>query len=279
MVFSNFVVMGTSFSGASALPLTTAQQGGLTQGLVVLVILVVIAVALILVCGFMGRRADEKSAAVPGDEDTGLAAPQATSPEATAAASVVAAVETQKEAEEALPQPETETKPVGPVTEETEEIAAAGPAVTEVTSPEKSAAAAAVAAVETEEEAGEVEVVPEDTLPQPESETDGAVPVTEEVAEEAQVAAVVPPAPPEPDDLKRIEGIGPKVSSLLNDKGIFTFAQLADTDVSWLKSILDEAGLTMMNPAAWPTQARVAASGDWDALASLQDELKGGRHA
>ncbi len=75
MVFSNFVVMGTSFSGASALPLTTAQQGGLTQGLVVLVILVVIAVALILVCGLMGRRADEEAPATLGEDKMEPAAP------------------------------------------------------------------------------------------------------------------------------------------------------------------------------------------------------------
>ena len=32
----------------------------------------------------------------------------------------------------------------------------------------------------------------------------------------------------EPDDLKKIEGIGPKMARALNDAGIFTFAQLAD---------------------------------------------------
>lgn len=29
------------------------------------------------------------------------------------------------------------------------------------------------------------------------------------------------------DDLRKIEGIGPKIASILNDKGIYTFAHLA----------------------------------------------------
>lgn len=32
----------------------------------------------------------------------------------------------------------------------------------------------------------------------------------------------------EPDDLKRISGVGPKLESLLNEQGITTFAQLAE---------------------------------------------------
>ncbi len=84
--------------------------------------------------------------------------------------------------------------------------------------------------------------------------------------------------PPEPDDLKRIEGIGPKISSLLQEAGITTFAQLAATDVDRLKEIIAEAGLTALaDPTTWPEQARLAAAGKWDELKALQDELKGGR--
>jgi len=95
----------------------------------------------------------------------------------------------------------------------------------------------------------------------------------------AEVAApVAKPAPPTPDDLKRIEGIGPKISSVLQAAGITTFAQLAATAVSRLRQILTEAGLAALaDPTTWPEQADLAAAGKWDALEVLQDELKGGR--
>jgi predicted flap endonuclease-1-like 5' DNA nuclease len=80
-----------------------------------------------------------------------------------------------------------------------------------------------------------------------------------------------------PDDLKIVEGIGPKISSVLQAAGITTLAQLAQTDVSELKRILTEAGIRLGDPTTWPEQAGLAAEGKWDALASLQDSLKGGR--
>ncbi len=79
------------------------------------------------------------------------------------------------------------------------------------------------------------------------------------------------------DDLKRIEGIGPKISNVLQDAGITTYAQLAATDVHRLRHILDESGIRLANPDTWPEQARLAAAGDWDALKRLQGQLKGGR--
>ncbi len=102
-----------------------------------------------------------------------------------------------------------------------------------------------------------------------------------EAAPTAEAEAVVPAhvaETPTPDDLKRIEGIGPKISGLLQAAGITTFAQLAATDVSRLKQIITEAGLSALaDPTTWPEQARLAAAGEWDALEALQDELKGGR--
>jgi len=84
----------------------------------------------------------------------------------------------------------------------------------------------------------------------------------------------------EPDDLKTIEGIGPKISSLLQEAGITTFSHLASTDVKRLKQILADAGLTALaDPTSWPEQAGLAATGQWDALEALQGELKGGRRA
>lgn len=99
-------------------------------------------------------------------------------------------------------------------------------------------------------------------------------PVVEEVvAEEAPVAEV------SADDLKKIEGIGPKIADLLIADGITTFAQLASTEVEKIQAILDAAGPTYSahNPGTWPKQADLAAKGDWDALKILQDELNGGK--
>jgi predicted flap endonuclease-1-like 5' DNA nuclease len=82
---------------------------------------------------------------------------------------------------------------------------------------------------------------------------------------------------PAPDDLQRIEGIGPKISGLLQAAGITTFAQLAAGDVGRLERIVREAGITIADPTTWPEQARLAAAGRWDELEVLQEELKGGR--
>ena len=87
-----------------------------------------------------------------------------------------------------------------------------------------------------------------------------------------------PPTPAKPDNLTRIEGIGPKIGRLLNGAGIKTFAELANTSVATLEKIVQEdAGLEFINPESWPEQAALAAAGDWEALKVLQADLKGGR--
>jgi predicted flap endonuclease-1-like 5' DNA nuclease len=83
---------------------------------------------------------------------------------------------------------------------------------------------------------------------------------------------------PQPsDDLKIVEGIGPKISSVLQAAGITTWAQLAATDVDTLKKILREADIRLGDPTTWPEQAALAAEEKWDELTTLQDSLKGGR--
>ena len=84
----------------------------------------------------------------------------------------------------------------------------------------------------------------------------------------------------EPDDLTKIEGIGPKVSELLNADGITTYAQLAATSPEHILAILAEAGsrFSHMDPGTWPHQASMAAEGDWDGLTLLQDQLDGGKY-
>ena len=79
------------------------------------------------------------------------------------------------------------------------------------------------------------------------------------------------------DDLKRIEGIGPKISTVLQEAGIRTFAQLAEIDMSRLEQIIKEGGIRIAYPRTWPEQARLAAAGEWAELEALQGDLKGGR--
>lgn len=83
------------------------------------------------------------------------------------------------------------------------------------------------------------------------------------------------------DDLKKIEGIGPKIAGLLADAGISTFRALAEADLSKLQEVLDAAGsrYKMHDPSTWAQQARLAADGEWDELKELQDQLKGGKEA
>ncbi|MFK8163608.1 MAG: DUF4332 domain-containing protein [Lewinella sp.] len=80
------------------------------------------------------------------------------------------------------------------------------------------------------------------------------------------------------DDLKRIEGIGPKIAGLLNDAGISTFAQLGKASPKKLADVLSAAGarFRLAKPDTWQQQAKLAAAGKVDALKKLQDELKGG---
>lgn len=81
------------------------------------------------------------------------------------------------------------------------------------------------------------------------------------------------------DDLKVVEGIGPKIAELFNQAGITTWQKLADTSVDECKEILKDAGsrFTMHKPETWPEQSGLAADGKWQELAELQKQLKGGR--
>lgn len=81
------------------------------------------------------------------------------------------------------------------------------------------------------------------------------------------------------DDLKLIEGIGPKIAELLVNADIVTFSDLAKAEVDTIKEILHNAGsrYQMHDPASWPMQAEMAANGEWDKLKEWQDNAKGGK--
>ncbi len=81
------------------------------------------------------------------------------------------------------------------------------------------------------------------------------------------------------DDLKIVEGIGPKIAELLIAKGIITFVQLGATSQETLSEILTEAGgiYASKDSSTWAKQAQLAAEGKFDELKVWQDELNGGK--
>lgn len=148
-----------------------------------------------------------------------------------------------------------------------------------------------------------VEAIAPATEPAAEPVVEAVVAPAPEPAAEPAVEAVVAPAPepvaepaveavmalaPEPvveavpetaDDLKRVEGIGPKLEEILNSHDILTFSQLAATKTEDLQAILDKAGeaYRIHDPGTWPQQAQLLAEGRIEEFEKLTDELKGGR--
>jgi len=184
------------------------------------------------------------------------AADAAPTVEATAEATADAPVAEAPAAEEAAPaaEPVAEAKP-----EPTPEPVAEAPAPEPTPEPEPVKEAAPV-----------VEEVVAAAAPTPEPEPE---PTPEPVAKAAPAADV------KPDDLTKIEGIGPKIKGLLIEGGIPTFAALAAAPVEKVKGILNDAGprYKMHNPTTWGQQAQMAADGKWDELKKWQDESDGGK--
>ncbi|MCP3928445.1 MAG: DUF4332 domain-containing protein [Bacteroidetes bacterium] len=81
------------------------------------------------------------------------------------------------------------------------------------------------------------------------------------------------------DNLKKIEGIGPKIAQILTEAGIDTFAKVAKTKPEKISSILLNVHkrYRIHDPATWPAQAKLAAAGKWDELKKWQGDLKGGK--
>ena len=112
----------------------------------------------------------------------------------------------------------------------------------------------------------------------------GAKKAVEKKAEEIKPKAEVKPKKvvakkvAKADDLKKVEGIGPKIAGIFNEAGIDSFAKLAKTDVAKLKELLEGAGSRYASkvPDSWPKQAKLASEGKWDELKKWQEEVKGG---
>jgi len=103
------------------------------------------------------------------------------------------------------------------------------------------------------------------------------VPAAKEEVAPAKEEAAPKKAADDADDLKKIEGIGPKIAEVLAEAGVSTFAALAKMDRDAIKTILETVStLKSKEPKTWPQQAALAADGKWDELKVLQDELMGG---
>ena len=105
-----------------------------------------------------------------------------------------------------------------------------------------------------------------------------AAPKKEAVKAEAPKAKAAPKkaAPKKADDLKKVEGIGPKIAETLIAAGISTFAELANTKADKIAEIIADVRGNHVTDT-WPAQAKLAAEGKWDELKKWQDELDGGK--
>jgi predicted flap endonuclease-1-like 5' DNA nuclease len=87
-----------------------------------------------------------------------------------------------------------------------------------------------------------------------------------------------PAAPAQPDDLKTVEGIGPKMEKALNAAGILTFAQLAAASEDQLRAAIEAGGLRFApSMPTWARQARFLAESDRDGFQKYIDTLTAGR--
>ena len=81
------------------------------------------------------------------------------------------------------------------------------------------------------------------------------------------------------NDLKIIEGIGPKIEELFKTSGILTWKALSETSVDRCREILNKAGerFQIHDPGTWPRQAKLCYEGKWQELKDWQATLDGGR--
>jgi len=81
------------------------------------------------------------------------------------------------------------------------------------------------------------------------------------------------------DDLKIIEGIGPKIEGMFKEHGIKTWKVLSEASLIECQKILDTGGTRykIHDPASWPMQAKMCYEGKWAELNKWQVEHKHGK--
>lgn len=114
----------------------------------------------------------------------------------------------------------------------------------------------------------------------PDPDADAATSATDPAADASDLAAAaeVLGRPVERDDLKVIEGIGPSIEDLCHGIGIRTWSDMAATEPSLLRTMLNDAGprSKTQDPETWPRQAALLAAGHWGAFSELVAELRNG---
>lgn len=87
--------------------------------------------------------------------------------------------------------------------------------------------------------------------------------VEKELPFDADTATIAMGKAVEKDDLKVIEGIGPKISGMFHKEGIKTWKALSETAVARCQEILAGGGehYKVHNPASWPMQAKMCYEG------------------
>lgn len=81
------------------------------------------------------------------------------------------------------------------------------------------------------------------------------------------------------DDLKIVEGIGPKIEGLFHNFEIKTWKALSEASVDKCQEVLNSGGdrYRIHDPSSWPMQAKMAYEGKWKDLIKWQDEHKAGK--
>lgn len=84
--------------------------------------------------------------------------------------------------------------------------------------------------------------------------------------------------PSAPDDLKIIEGVGPRMEAALIAAGIDTYAKLANASESDLRAAVEAANMSFApSIPTWARQAQYLVDGDMDGFQAYIDELTAGR--
>ncbi len=81
------------------------------------------------------------------------------------------------------------------------------------------------------------------------------------------------------DDLKIVEGIGPKIEGLFHKFDIKTWKALSEISTDKCQEVLNSGGdrYRIHDPASWPMQAKMASKGQWKELAKWQEDHKAGK--
>ncbi|MGJ8737448.1 hypothetical protein D9V96_008615 [Zobellia laminariae] len=81
------------------------------------------------------------------------------------------------------------------------------------------------------------------------------------------------------NDLKVVEGIGPKIEGLFQAAGVKTWKALSETSVARCQEVLKGGGdrYKIHDPASWPMQSKMCYEGKWAELAKWQDEHDHGK--